>query len=119
MPISRRTLIRRLGMGGAVAATSPHLRVATISAAGADAPGETNGRGPIRLNRNENAYGPSRNVIEVMRETALTAASRYPDIEAEALRRTIAGSHRVAPEQVALGCGSSELLRVAIDLFAG
>ena len=47
------------------------------------------------------------------------AASRYPDVEAQALRRKIAGLHRVAPEQVVLGCGSGEILRAAIDALAG
>ena len=52
-------------------------------------------------------------------DTASRAASRYPDIEADALRRTIAAAHRVAPEQVVLGCGSSDILRSAIEVFAG
>jgi histidinol-phosphate aminotransferase len=74
---------------------------------------------PIRLDRNENAYGPSAAVMEAMRDTALNAAHRYPDLEIEALRRKIAGLHRVAPAHVVLGCGSSEILRAAIDAFAG
>ena len=121
MAISRRTLLRRLGAGAAVAATAPQRlcrRSDVPRAVGARRETIRTGE-PIRLNRNENAYGPSAHVMAAIRDTALTAASRYPDVEAEALRRKIAGFHRVAPEQVVLGCGSSEILRMAIDAFVG
>jgi histidinol-phosphate aminotransferase len=74
---------------------------------------------PIRLNHNENAYGPSSAAMTAIRETTGTAASRYPDGAAEALRKAIAGHHGVPLEWVVLGCGSSEILRAAIDVFAG
>ena len=45
---------------------------------------------------------------------ALNVANRYPDVDAEALRNTIALVHHVTSEEVVLGCGSSEILR-AID----
>lgn len=73
----------------------------------------------IRLSRNENAYGPSANVIATMREAALHAANRYPEADAEALRNKIASLHAVTPEQVVLGCGSGEILRMAAEAFAG
>jgi histidinol-phosphate aminotransferase len=69
--------------------------------------------------RNESAYGPSAAVLAAIRDTASSAACRYPHIEADTLRRTIAAAHRVAPEQVVLGCGSSDILRSAIEVFAG
>jgi histidinol-phosphate aminotransferase len=120
MGISRRALLRRLGAGAAAAATAPHVRVDALGAAYDGALAETSRAGePIRLNRNENAYGPSGDVMAAVRDTALIAVSRYPDVEAEALRRKIAGVHRVAPEHVVLGCGSSEILRMAIDGFVG
>src|ERR1700704_4009139 len=100
MAISRRTLLRRLGAGAAVAVTAPHMRVDALGATRDGAPGETSRAGePIRLHRNENAYGPSGTVGAAMGAAALTAPSRFPDVEAEALRRKIAGVHRVAPEQ--------------------
>jgi histidinol-phosphate aminotransferase len=96
------------------------MRVDALRAARDGRLGEPSRAGePIRLNRNENPYGPSENVIATMRDTALTAASRYPAVEAEALRRRIAAFHRVGPEHVVLGCGSSEILRAAIDAFVG
>lgn len=113
MPISRRTLIERLSLGAAAAVTAPRF-AAAAAALDARTPGA-----PIRLNRNENAYGPSPNVVAAMRETAHDAASRYPDVDAAALQRKIADVHGVAPEQVVLGCGSGEILRMAVDAFAG
>jgi histidinol-phosphate aminotransferase len=120
MVISRRMLLRRLGAGAAVAVTAPHVRV---DAQGTTRDGAERDRSqagePIRLNRNENPYGPSGSVMAAMRDTAPAAASRYPDVEAEALRRKVAAFHRVDSEQVVLGCGSSEILRIAIDTFVG
>ena len=118
MAISRRTLLGRLGAGAA--AVVAERRLAADSGAVAAGGADTNrSGGPIRLNRNENPYGPSATVMAAMREAASAAASRYPDVEAEVLRRKIAGLHRVAPEQVVLGCGSGEILRAAIDAFVG
>jgi histidinol-phosphate aminotransferase len=102
-----------------MALAAPDLRgVVHATHEAASATTTLNGK-PIRLNRNENAYGPSPNVIAAIRQTTLTEAGRFPDVEAEALRRKIAAFHRVVPEQVVLGCGSSELLRIAMDAFAG
>jgi histidinol-phosphate aminotransferase len=66
--------------------------------------------GPIRLDRNENAYGPSEKAIAAMREAA-SFANRYPDSECDELASRIAQMHGVTPEQVVPGCGSSEILR--------
>ncbi len=67
---------------------------------------------PVRLDSNENPYGPSRKVLESML-SAVTTANRYPRPEYRGLVQRIAAMHRVQPEQVLLGCGSSEILRVA------
>ncbi len=119
MAISRRTLLGRLGAG--VAAVVAERRLAADSnAVTAGGRLDTNrSGGPIRLNRNENPYGPSAAVLAAMREAPPAAVSRYPDVEAEVLRRKIADLHRVAAEQVVLGCGSGEILRAAIDAFVG
>jgi histidinol-phosphate aminotransferase len=77
------------------------------------------GAGTIRLNRNENAYGPSAKVITAMQEAAAKAACRYPDVEAEALRHRIAAVNQVTPEHVVLGCGSTDIMRMAVEAFVG
>lgn len=78
----------------------------------------TDARGIIWLNSNENAYGPWPSMMPVMRE-ALSFGNRYPRSEYEELISTIAQLHRVKETQVALGCGSSEILRICAEVFTG
>jgi histidinol-phosphate aminotransferase len=75
--------------------------------------------GPIRLHRNENAYGPSREVIAAMRKATTNAAHRFPNVESEALRRAVAARHRVKADEVVVGCGSTDILRLAANAFVG
>lgn len=113
MPISRRTALRRLGAFGGLA-----VAARDSDAAKPDATAEfRSAPGPIRLDRNESVYGPSPAALAAIRGTASSTATRYPEIEADVLRRTIAAAHRVRPEQVVLGCGSSEILRSAVEVF--
>jgi len=74
--------------------------------------------GFIRLNNNENAYGPSPKVEEVIRSSG-GSANRYPFREYRWLLEKIAGANHVKPEQVLLGCGSTEILRMAVFAFLG
>lgn len=71
---------------------------------------------PIILSRNENSYGPSEKVIAAMRD-ALRVANRYPDDESDALLNKIAALHGIKREQVVLGCGSGEILRISAQAF--
>jgi histidinol-phosphate aminotransferase len=72
----------------------------------------------VQLNANENPYGPSPKAIEAVAR-ASGVASRYPDGSEKELRQVIAAYHGVHPERVALGCGSSEILRMADMAFLG
>ena len=72
----------------------------------------------IRLNCNENAYGPSKKVTAAI-ESALARSNRYPRMEYSSLVEQIASFHHVKPEQVLLGCGSTEILRVTACAFLG
>jgi histidinol-phosphate aminotransferase len=72
----------------------------------------------LLLDRNENAYGPSEKVLAVMRE-ACSGGGRYPRSEYDLLLNKIAAFHAVKAEQIVLGCGSSEILRLAAVLFLG
>lgn len=72
----------------------------------------------ILINSNENPYGPSPRAIAAITGSEAVAC-RYPDdLYAEAIR-SIAGLHQVDPENVALGCGSTEILRVCDAAFVG
>ncbi|WP_336366315.1 histidinol-phosphate transaminase [Marinobacter sp. C2H3] len=72
----------------------------------------------VKLNTNENPFGPSPRVVEAIRAEAGDNLRLYPDPEGDALRQTIAGYHDVRPEQVFLGNGSDEVLaHVFFGLF--
>lgn len=64
----------------------------------------------VKLNTNENPYGPSPRVTEAIRAAADESLRLYPDPEGEALRGVIARYHGLDAEQVFLGNGSDEVL---------
>lgn len=64
----------------------------------------------VKLNTNENPFGPSPKVIEAIKAELNDGLRLYPDPEGEALRETIAEYHGVARDQVFLGNGSDEVL---------
>lgn len=72
----------------------------------------------ILINSNENPYGPSPHAISAITGSEAVAC-RYPDDLYARTIKSIAGLHQVAPEQVALGCGSTEILRVCDAAFVG
>jgi histidinol-phosphate aminotransferase len=63
----------------------------------------------IKLDSNENPFGPSGRAIDAMRG-ALGAASSYPDDDCSQLRRALATHHELPPEQVLVTAGSTALL---------
>jgi len=120
--ISRRALLRRIGAGAAAAVAAPSLAEAALgqsAAASVTSASAITATGPVRLHKNEPAYGPSRHAVAAMQEAALNEASRYPDAASEALRARIAGLHGVTKDRIVLGCGSSEILRMAVEAFVG
>jgi histidinol-phosphate aminotransferase len=64
----------------------------------------------VKLNTNENPFGPSPRVLDAIRAEAAETLRLYPDPEAMALRRALALYHEVRPEQVFVGNGSDEVL---------
>src|SRR5437870_352468 len=75
-------------------------------------------QGFIRLDRNENAYGPPPRAVDAIKR-AVTEASRYPRAQNDDLRDAVAHFHRVDREKVLLGAGSCDLLRMAAQAFLG
>jgi histidinol-phosphate aminotransferase len=110
---SRRAFLQILGMGAAAGiALEP-------SAASATEPQHSGGGASIiRLDNNENAYGPSEKVVEAIRR-AISESNRYPDPYYAELVARIARLHHVGEEQVVLGAGSTEILRIASCTFLG
>ncbi len=81
------------------------------------APAETQPR-LIKLNSNENPYGPSPRAIEAMR-VALASAHTYPEDDCTELRRKLAAHHAVPAEQVLVTAGSTALLGLLCQTMLG
>jgi len=71
----------------------------------------------VRLNSNENAYGPSSNVKAEIQK-ALGSVNRYPTSRRN-LVGIIAQAHRVDVKQIVLGSGSTEVIRGVAASFVG
>jgi len=113
MTLSRRNLLRSLGAGASATIALPEAVAAMLRSPRASERGAQ-----ILLNRNENAYGPSPKAIAAI-EAGLSRANRFPGAEVAELTEKIAALHKVKPEQVVLGCGSSEIFRLAAAAFLG
>jgi histidinol-phosphate aminotransferase len=120
MSVSRRNLLRNIGVGAVVGAAAPALRCMPLALAteaalwgnsiSAVSPADTaTGAEPILLYRNENPYGPSERVLAVLRDSA-SSGNRYPRNEYDTLRDELATAHNVKRDQIVLGCGSGEIL---------
>lgn len=64
----------------------------------------------IKLNTNENPYGPSPKVLEALRAEAADTLRLYPDPNSDQLKAAIAEFHGISPAQVFVGNGSDEVL---------
>ena len=72
----------------------------------------------VQLNSNENPYGLSPKARDAMTRSA-AVASRYPDGQEDETRNAIARHHGVPSARVVLGCGSSDILRMADAAYLG
>tara|TARA_R110002072_G_scaffold90500_8_gene202512 strand:- start:17613 stop:18674 length:1062 start_codon:yes stop_codon:yes gene_type:complete len=64
----------------------------------------------IKLNTNENPYGPSPKTLDVLKAQADDRLRLYPDPNASDLKEAIAKYHHIKTEQVFVGNGSDEIL---------
>jgi histidinol-phosphate aminotransferase len=64
----------------------------------------------VKLNTNENPYGPSPRVLDAVRAEAADTLRLYPDPNSDRLRAGIAAYHGVTADQVFVGNGSDEVL---------
>jgi histidinol-phosphate aminotransferase len=112
--LSRRGFAKILGTSAAYAALSPAV---SFSAPALRLVGEpSRATGVVRLSSNENPYGPSPLAIKAMTD-AFSLAWRYPDEHEQLLVEAVAKLHNVAPEQILIGNGSGEILKVAAAAF--
>jgi histidinol-phosphate aminotransferase len=115
--ISRRNFARLLGAGAAAAVARPVLSLAA-SPPGQSPAGPAATAGIVRLSSNENPYGPSPKALKAMSD-AFGLACRYPDDHAELLIEALAKLNGVNRDQILLGDGSGEILKIAADTFTG
>jgi len=134
MPVSRRSFLKSASVGGVGALTLPLIGARGSEAsrelerfAGAELPAFVSEArralrlrvaDPVRLDSNENPNGPGARVLEAVR-AMFVESPRYPDVATVELQAAIASHHHVAPEQVLVGCGSGEVLRMAAYAFTG
>lgn len=64
----------------------------------------------IKLNTNENPYGPSPKVIEAIQSGTGDSLKLYPDPNSDKLKQSIADYYGLATDQVFVGNGSDEVL---------
>src|SRR5262245_58875101 len=117
MPVSRRAFVQTLGVGGAglacarfVPAGGSGLLEAVLAAA--DAP-------PLLLHGNENPVGPGRAAVEALPGTIGAPPApdgRHPTNNAT-LIKSLATKHDVSQDNVMVACWSTELLRIAVQVF--
>lgn len=69
----------------------------------------------IKLNTNENPYGPSPKVLDAIRSVADDNLRLYPDPNADQLKQTIADYHKVNKSEVFVGNGSDEVIAIAFQ----
>jgi histidinol-phosphate aminotransferase len=112
--LSRREFAVRLGAAAGAVLATPAL---VDSFAEARRPRSVP-KDVIQLNSNENPYGPSPRAQDAIKNSRKVAA-RYPDAAEDEVVETLARLHGVAPENVLLGCGSGEILRMADVAFLG
>jgi histidinol-phosphate aminotransferase len=109
--LSRRGFARVLGAGAAYAALNPSFAMSTPALRLV-----TTGPTLVRLSSNENPYGPSPMAVKAMTD-AFSLTWRYPDEHEGLLVDALAKLNGVASNQILLGNGSGEILKVAAAAF--
>jgi histidinol-phosphate aminotransferase len=110
--ISRRRFTQLLGAGAAAAIIKP-----AISFAAKPVEGSTT-TSVVRLSANENPYGPSPSAHEAM-NGAFDLCCRYPDKHNDVLIEKLAKLNNVDRDEILLGDGSSEILKLCAETFTG
>src|SRR6266516_2723109 len=112
MLVSRRKFAQLVSAGAAAALVRPTFSLARpteqISATG----------GVVRLSSNENPYGPSAKALKAMTDS-FGLACRYPDEHNNVLIDKLAKLNGVNHDEVLLGDGSGEILKLCAETFTG
>jgi histidinol-phosphate aminotransferase len=116
MSISRRKFAQLLGAGAAAAVVRPRISFAKPTQSTATS--STAGGNIVRLSANENPYGPSQKALQAMTDS-FGLACRYPDEHNNVLIDKLAKLNNVDREEILLGDGSGEILKLCAETFTG
>jgi histidinol-phosphate aminotransferase len=110
--ISRRKFAHLLAAGAAAAVARPAISFAR------QPEHATGTAGIVRLSANENPYGPSLKAHQAM-QNSFDVCCRYPDEANNVLIQGLAKLNGVSHDQIVLGDGSSEILKLGAETFTG
>ena len=114
--ISRRKFAQLLGAGAAAAVVRP--RVSFAKPTQSTATSLTSSGNIVRLSANENPFGPSQKALQAMTDS-FGLACRYPDEHNNVLIDKLAKLNNVDRDQILLGDGSGEILKLCAETFTG
>jgi len=119
--VSRRSFVTSMGLGAAYISARGHEAWASALAEGrTTAPFAIPQTSTLILSSNENPLGPGQHVLDAMRGILGpdgAGAARYNFAQANEARAAVARAHGVTDGNIRLGTGSSEILRLAADVF--
>lgn len=116
MTISRRHFVKSLGAAAVIGARGHEA----WASSGTQAPFTPETTSELLLSSNENPLGPGQHVIDAMRGILGpdgAGAGRYMFAQVNRTVEVLAEKHGVAPENVFIGAGSSQILRVSAQVF--
>ena len=116
MSVSRRKFAQLLGAGAAAVVVRPALSFAKPTQSVATPLAESGNI--VRLSANENPYGPSPKAFQAITES-FGLACRYPDEHNNLLIDKLAKLNGVNHDQILLGDGSGEILKLCAETFTG
>src|ERR1044071_9807658 len=102
--LSRRSFSKLIGVGAAFTVLQP---LKTVKASGSPI---------VRLSSNENPYGPAPTALKAMTD-GFSLAWRYPDEYADLLADELSRLHGVPQDQILLGDGSGQILKLCAAAF--
>src|ERR1700742_1490989 len=102
--LSRRSFSKLIGVSAALTALQPRITAKASSAIDTNSP-------IVRLSSNENPYGPAPAALKAMTD-GFSLAWRYPDEYADMLVEELSRLHSVPANQILLGDGSGEILKL-------
>jgi len=114
--VSRRKFAQLIGIGAAAVIVRPRFSFAKPTQS-VTTPLAASGN-IVRLSANENPYGPSTKALQAMTES-FGLACRYPDEYNNVLIDKLAKLNNVDRDQILLGDGSGEILKLCAETFTG